>query len=66
MPDQPAPSPGTLFYQQWPIIEGHIRVEIRTSRTLLGNEFIEVGKVMAEVERLAELLGAPDPDEEAF
>jgi hypothetical protein len=54
---------GTVFYQQWPIVGGQIRVEIRTNRTVLGDEFIEVGKVMGEVERLAEMLA--DRDSEA-
>jgi hypothetical protein len=63
MPDD-LTAAGTVFYQQWPIIGGQIRVEIRTSRTLLGDEFIEVGKVMGEVERLADMLAGGGPEAE--
>jgi hypothetical protein len=56
----PDPSPGaSFFHQSWPIVGGTLMVQIRTDRVLLGDEYIEIGKVMGEMERLADMLGTP-------
>ena len=52
----------SYFYQSWPIVGGALVVEIRTSRVLLGDEYVELGKAMAELERIAGMLGEPDPN----
>jgi hypothetical protein len=52
----------TFFHQSWPIAEGTLLVQLRTNRVLLGDEFVELGKVMAEVERLAEMLAWVAPE----
>jgi hypothetical protein len=67
MGDQTKPKQGdgsSFFHQSWAIVGGTLMVQIRTERVLLGDEYVEIGKVMGELERLAELLGAPDPTDE--
>jgi hypothetical protein len=55
--NRPDPIAGTTFFQQrWPITAGTIVITLSTNRVLLADEFIKVGKVMGEVERLAEML----------
>jgi hypothetical protein len=63
-----SPAGSSYFHQQWPIYGGALTLELRTTRVLLGDEWTAVGKAVAEVEILAEMLGVgrkdfPPPEE---
>ena len=56
-----------FFHQSWPINGGALMVQIRTDRPLIDAEYVELGKVVGELERLAGILAwvAPDASSDA-
>jgi hypothetical protein len=51
-----AEKPALLHQQSWEFGGGSLNVEIRFNRALPAEAFIQLGKVMAEVERLKSIL----------
>jgi hypothetical protein len=48
--------PAVLHQQSWDIGGGNLTLEIRSSRSLPAAAFMQIGKIMAEVEKLRNLL----------
>jgi hypothetical protein len=55
----------TFFHQSWPIAGGSMMIQIRTNRPLIDGEYVELGKVVGELERLAGMLSWVDPGKAA-
>jgi hypothetical protein len=56
MRQAPGEKPAVLHQQQWDFQVGNLIFEIKSSRSLPASAFMQIGKVMAEIEKLKELL----------
>jgi hypothetical protein len=68
MRTEPAERPAVLHQQTWDFKAGNLIFEIKSSRSLPASAFMQIGKVMSEIEKLKDLLtegsgGAQEPAE---
>jgi hypothetical protein len=64
----PEERPAVLHQQSWDFTAGNLVFEIKSSRSLPASAFMQIGKVMSEIEKLKDLLtegsgGAQEPAE---
>jgi hypothetical protein len=55
-PEPVEEKPAVLHQQSWEFQAGNLVFEIRSSRTLPASAFMQIGKVMSEIEKLRDLL----------
>jgi hypothetical protein len=56
LPQEPEERPAVLHQQTWDFKAGNLVFEIKSSRSLPASAFMQIGKVMSEIEKLKDLL----------